>query len=476
VYHFVGPNAADDPQAFRNSIEVYVETLDDMPLLETVLDMQRALSTSGDEAELVYNFAVRFRELVQATEVLDVAVVDAAERTYRVMDRVWLRNPDLSPSSIRRQTAWNVSEDRLPVYQGGFVGSLLGDDWPKLVRDIEPDVDDVLASWIDGPRDALAVPIFVEGRVQEWLMLFRPPGLPLDALQIRTSVSLLNMLSRGAYQIKLTQQIAALHAELESKLNEVARVQQSILPSSLPAVPACEIAVRYRPSDVAGGDFYEFREFGDGSIGIVIADVAGHGPAAAVVMAMLRTAMSIYRRLDMPGNEVVRIINDFMWDGLRDGTFVTAFFLRVDPKSGDVTYANAGHMPAIVRRHDGTIDRLDAEGSVPIGVIPEVESAGGDATLEPGDIIVMYTDGVSDAFSAERELFGEARLKAAIRDAPFDPDGVLDAILTAVDEHSPRNVHADDQCLLAVKYVGMPADTPTIDPSRSAVPMKTPAS
>lgn len=431
-----------------------IESLADMPLIDAVLDMQRALSQARDENELVYGFAKRINKISGVTEILDVAVCDPIQSSFRVMDRLIVTDPNLSLENVRNNSYWDADAKDVPVISGGLVGKIIQGTVPKIARDVHPASDPVLDGWITGPRDALAVPVFYEGNITQWLILFREPGLPLDPVHLRAGIAMFNMLSRGVYQLKLTRQITALHKQLEGKLEEVARIQRSLLPTDIPEHPALDMAVSYRPSDVASGDYYGFRDFDDGAFGIAMADVAGHGPAAAVVMTMLRTAMSIWRNLNLPGGDVVRDINRFMWDSLTDGTFVTAFFLRIHPMTGHVLYANAGHCPPLLRKSDGSFKWLDEEVGPPLGVLPEIETPRGEFILESGDTIILYTDGITEAFNPAKELFGETRLEETVREASGSALAILQAIVKAVDTHAAGRQRIDDQCLLAVQYRG----------------------
>lgn len=429
---------------------MHIETLDDIPLIDAVLEMQRAMSEARTEAELVYAFASRLHEVSGVSEVMDLSVRDLPAGSFRVMDRLQVTDPELSRETVRRNSHWDQPWTEIPVHGGGVVGTLASGTHPKLVRGLDPADDPVLGEWLAGQRDALAIPVYYGGRIDEWLVVFRAPGLPIDPIQLRVSVAILNMLSRSVYQLKLTREVSLLHQQLAEKLEEVARVQRAILPARLPAHPQLEVAASYRPCDSAGGDYYDFSVFEDGSLGLVVADVSGHGPAAAVVMAMLHTAMSIYRGLELPAGNVAQVINRFMADGLTDGTFVTAFFLCLDPTTGRAAYANAGHVPGWLRRVDGTLERLDAGGAPPLGVLPEIESSGGEVVLQPGDVVVVVTDGITEAFDHLRQPFGAAGLADTLRATAGDAHRMLAAILAAVEAHAGDHPQEDDQCVVVV--------------------------
>ncbi len=433
---------------------MHIRSLEDTPSLSVVLDMQRAMSQARTEGELVYGFSRRFHEIAGVSEILDLAVVPDQPDAFRVMDRIDLAKAGDSPLSIRANCRWDEPSDAVPVTHGGLVGALIAGGQPKIGLNLDPAQDPTLADWVDGPRDALAVPVYLQGEINEWLILFREPGLPLDPMQLRVIISVLNMLSRSVYQLKLTRQVSDLRDSLEVKLDEIAGAQQAILPDQLPQHPALDVAVHYRPSDYAGGDYYDFRTFSDGSLGFVIADVAGHGPGAAVVMAMLRTAMMIFRGMDLPTVDVVEKVNRLFVESLGRGTFVTVFFMRIYPETGRVMYVNAGHSPALLLRRNGRVARLDSAGGPPLGIIPDVAIIGGEAQLEPGEAAVLYTDGLTECRSAGNEQFGEARLEAALGAVKGDARELVEAVREAVDDHSRGRDNSDDQCLVVVQLKG----------------------
>jgi sigma-B regulation protein RsbU (phosphoserine phosphatase) len=254
------------------------------------------------------------------------------------------------------------------------------------------------------------------------------------------------------FQVNLIDEITQLHDQLSAQLEEVAEVQRSILPASLPEHPNIDMDVFYRPSDYAGGDYYDFREFDDGSIGMVMADVAGHGPAASIVMAMMRTAMSVHNSLNLGGEKISQIINSFLQDGLRNGTFVTAFFFRLNTETGAVAYSNAGHSPAIRINKAGEISELDAPGNPPLGILPEITPKGAQLQLEPGDTILLYTDGISEVFNANNEQFGVDRLKESLKNNRGNAKKTIQGITHDMDAFRGSHAIRDDQCMLSIVW------------------------
>lgn len=433
-----------------------IQTLDNVPMLGAVLTMQREMSLAETEHELVDSFVRRFHEISGVTELVNLKVVDDEPGAYRVMDRLDLTDPNLSSGQSSRNTRWYDPIDEVPIYRHAFMAEIVAGELPKRATEVDLSTVPGLDGWIEGLRNFVAIPLFAEGRVHEWLLMLRQDSQAPNPMEIRVAIALMNSLSRGIELLVLTREIAALNEKLDGKLHEVARVQQSILPKIKPSHHALSLATSYRPSEHAGGDYYDFREFDDGSFGIAVADVSGHGPAAAVVMAMFRTAMSIDRNLNGSTEAITTVINRYLWDGLDDGTFVTAFFLRIYPESGKAYYANAGHWPALVRRSDGTVDRLDEDASPPIGVLPELETAGGKAELLPGDMVLLYTDGIVEAFNPQDQQFGESRLIDVMSqwspDEPAGPNGLLVQIESALTAHAAGIPFADDRCMVALGF------------------------
>lgn len=430
------------------------QTLDDIPMLAQALDLQRTLSASKDIGELVFTFVDRFHRHYGVSTVMGLRTEGLEGGAFRVMDFIEAA-AGLSPQALVENAKWDLPPHQVPVEQGGLIGQLLQTRSPTLARGIDPAEDPVLARYIQTPCDLVTIPVFHEGVLDEWFLVFREPGAPHDPEHTRLLLSALNMFSRGIHQLRLHDDIASLNQQLDAKLREVAKVQRSILPQQTPAYDTVDIAVDYRPCDLAGGDYYDFRTFDDGAMGVVIADVSGHGPGAAVVMAMLRTAISINRVLDTQAGDVIATINRFMWDGLAEGTFVTACFLKLHPETGQVGYASAGHWPALVRKHDGRVVPLDESSGLPIGIVEDMEVTSGTYQLDPGDTVLLYTDGILEAFNPSDETFGLARLTQTLEaHTPTTARCTLDAVSKAVNAHTQGRKPDDDQCVLALRYIG----------------------
>ncbi len=431
------------------------------PALDAVLDMQRELSQARTADEMFIAFSSHLHHLVGATHLLGLDVRDLPPGEFRISDQIDLINGDLQRHAERWRARCELSETPCQSRRSAVLSPLLESPAPKSLRELDPDDDEVLATMFSGAMDCLAAPIYYGGEVRKWLLVFRSPGEPLTMRQVSTGVANLNLFARSLQQMELSTRVDALNAKLHSEIAKIGRVQRSLLPSSVPCVECLEVAMSYEPCDAAGGDYYDYQLFGDEKnrrVGFVIADVSGHGPAAAVVMAMMRTILNTFRMFGADPANVVPDVNRLLRDGLVEGTFVTAFFVVIDPRTGQASYANAGHNPPRLRRADGTIESIDHDSSYPLGVTDEMESRGHEFTMQPGDTLLLYTDGITEAMNFDDNLFGVSRLDAAVARSNGASQDVIDEVIMAVQSHEAGRPRTDDQCLLAVRYHGAQHD------------------
>jgi len=231
-------------------------------------------------------------------------------------------------------------------------------------------------------------------------------------------------------------------------------VQQALLPREIPKIPGLKIATSYLTSDEAGGDYYDFFPAPNGTWGVVIADVAGHGAAAATVMAMLHAILHGYRGPDFAPDAVLRYANSRLEACRIESTFVTAFFGVYDPATGRLEYARAGHNPPRLKQRDGGgVRAVDGAHGLPLGITRDYEMRSGSLDLRVGDTLVLYTDGITEAFSAEREQFGIHRLDGALVGCSGEPDCVVDSVHKALYKHTRSLAREDDQTIVAIRRV-----------------------
>jgi sigma-B regulation protein RsbU (phosphoserine phosphatase) len=241
---------------------------------------------------------------------------------------------------------------------------------------------------------------------------------------------------------------------LEDELSVGRQIQLGLLPEACPEVEGWEFAALYQPARLVGGDFYDFFELaGDsGQLGLVIADVAGKGVPAALFMALSR---SLIRTVSMSGAHPASTLqraNRMIFKDTRSKLFLTAFYATLDLTTGWLAYANAGHnRPVWVHAGTGEIQELKSRGTV-MGIFEEIEPDEHEINLAPGDVIVCYTDGVTEAVNEAEQLFGVERLHSVIAaHARGSAQELLEAIVQASTSFIGDMPQWDDFTLFVVK-------------------------
>jgi serine phosphatase RsbU (regulator of sigma subunit) len=200
---------------------------------------------------------------------------------------------------------------------------------------------------------------------------------------------------------------------LQQELRMARDIQQALLPKDLPQLEGWKISCRYQPATEVGGDFYDFLELEDGRLGLVVGDATGHGMPAALVMATARSTLRAVAQASESPGEVLRMANDPLFTDIPPNMFITCFYAILDPSSGRLVYANAGHDLPYLHR-GGDAEELRARG-MPLGLMPGMSYEEQEVTLESGDSALFYSDGLVEAHDPKRrEMFGFPRLQMLV--------------------------------------------------------------
>jgi sigma-B regulation protein RsbU (phosphoserine phosphatase) len=246
--------------------------------------------------------------------------------------------------------------------------------------------------------------------------------------------------------------------QLEADLELSQKIQKALLPQHAPDIPGLELAVFSRPAQIVGGDYFDFFHFSDGSHGLAIADVAGHGMSSSLLMASVQTTLrTLVPTTDSPA-DVLRHLNRFFCHNIHVTTFVTLFLARFDPAHRMLTYANAGHNPPLLYRHRANGGDpcvwLQPTGAA-IGLIEEFQISTETVELAHGDILLLYTDGVTEAINAAEDQFGRDRLAVLVRQgADLSAKEVVRRLRQGLQEFTNGQPLADDTTILVAKMNG----------------------
>ncbi|MEK6795143.1 MAG: SpoIIE family protein phosphatase [Spirochaetota bacterium] len=240
---------------------------------------------------------------------------------------------------------------------------------------------------------------------------------------------------------------------IETELSVTARMQNDILPKVFDSGGALDIAAVSIPAKTVGGDFYDFIPLGHGKYGIIIADVSGKGVTAGLFMAISRSILRVHFIETKDPRATLMKSNVLIHEDSKRGIFVTAFAVLVDTKARTLTYSNAGHFEQYIVRRRGGIEEL-REPSKPLGIVPDAVYKNKSIALSPGDRIVLYTDGVTEAVNCHREQFGEERLCAVLAEGgTLASEKLVENILEKVRVFQGKAEQFDDITLVTARLV-----------------------
>jgi len=363
-----------------------------------------------------------------------------------------------------RQDPW-ADWARLPRRSGGLLGEIIARGEPALLTLDGVRADPALGEHAADMRAVVATPIYDGGRALNWAFQFAREASFFDDAALELHMMIANLAGTATRNLVAVNEAHRATSQLRGQFEEVARVQQSLLPKTLPDIPGLSIATSYLTSDEAGGDYYDFFPFEDGRWGILIADVAGHGAAAATVMAMLHAILHAYEGSDTHPHLILEHANSRLVAAGLEGAFTTAFLAIFDPATGEVQFSRAGHNPPRWKHGDsGRVEAIEEAASLPLGVFAPLNATSASIRLSPGDTIVLYTDGITEAFDAQRSMFGVGGLDRALEQCSGLPACVVDSVHGALYRHTGSRRRDDDQTLVAIRYAGLPTQiAPTVD-------------
>ncbi len=312
-----------------------------------------------------------------------------------------------------------------------------------------------LPGWLEkvlGTEKALAFPLNARGRLVGAMVVgsSMENGYALSTRRLNILTGVAHQAATAVVNNHLYHE-AAERNRLERELDVARGIQASLIPAGSPDIPGCSVASYWLAARQVSGDFYDFIPLRDGSWGIVVADVADKGIPAALFMALCRTvlrAVAISRR--DPAEALIRA-NEVINQDTQSDLFVTIFYAIWNHETQQICYANAGHNPPILLRRDGSATSLTAHGMA-LGVVPEVKMKSHTFKFLPGDTLLLYTDGVTEAMNEDYDEFGMGRLRQAALENRHRPARLIAGSITkAVRNHAGDTPQFDDITLVVMK-------------------------
>jgi sigma-B regulation protein RsbU (phosphoserine phosphatase) len=412
--------------------------------LDVIVATMREMSSQTDPQAMVRAYGSRVRQLWPVDRYIALSRRDLPAPKYRITRSSTWPN-DVDP--------WK-EKDRLPVFEGGLLGELLYGDVPRLIDDVVVDESDPAAEYLRGMRSISAIPHYNGGVGLNMAVMMREAPGAFDPEQFPEHVWLSNLFGRATHNLVLSEDLKRAYAIVDRELKIVADIQRSLLPKTIPTIPTLALAAHYQTSHWAGGDYYDFFPLPDGRWGLLIADVSGHGTPAAVMMAITHSIAHAYPGPPDPPARMLNFVNERLAARYTADVeaFVTAFYGIYDPSRRELTYASAGHNPPRLKRcEDGSVASLDGAGGLPLGIVPGLEYPQVTRTLIPGDQIVFYTDGITEATDPSGRMFGLERLDQVLENCHLSADALIQEVLDALDRFTAGEPAGDDRTLLVAK-------------------------
>ena len=342
-------------------------------------------------------------------------------------------------------------EDPMLAQGKGIIGRVINTGQSKVVPDVRVDPD-----YVEGRQETLseiAVPVVLRERVIGAINLESNQLAAFDDNDLEVLCFFADAAAISIEKAVLHRQIVQKEL-LEKELETACEVQSRLLPVGSPGLAGYDIAGVCLPTEEIGGDYFDFIQLPHNRLGVVVADVSGHGIPAALVMTAFRALLRTTGRSYSKPARVARTINELLPEFTGDRHFVTAFYTILNPQDGRIEYTCCGHQPALLVHPDGQTVKLEQRGPA-LGVFRHSNFPSGIAQLAPGEIMALYTDGVVETIAADDQHFGLERLAQVLYQGyHLSAEQLISRVVQETRAFSGSNSYTDDFTLVVIKRQG----------------------
>jgi len=415
--------------------------------LARIVDAMREISTQTDPQQLVQVYRERL---------IDFSEMDG----FLSVSRRGLQAPQYM---ITRSSRWEqegaiknpwTERNELPVLEGGILGELLFANEPRLVQELDIAPDDPAAEFFAGMGSLASIPVFDGGEALNLVVQMRERPHAFDPERFPQMVWMTNLFARATHNLVVSNQLEKAHAELAAEHEAIGAIQRGLLPPGDVVIPNLDVAVHNAPLGPSGGDYHDIFERPDGTWGILVADVSGHGAPAAVLMAITHALAHLYDGPERSPAAMLAHLNEHLADRYvsKTATFVTAFYGVYDPSTRRFVHAVAGHpRPRFYCSVERSVAPTDAPRNLPLGVERDLSYLDHTIDLVPGDRLLIHTDGLNESRDAEGALFGYERTDELLRCRELDPAGVVDSLVKSMQAFMVGRGQEDDCTFLVAE-------------------------
>jgi serine phosphatase RsbU (regulator of sigma subunit) len=405
--------------------------------LSVLNELARAIAVTKSPEETIRRIADRSRRAVQAEQGVITLIDERREELPRTLVR--------------------IATESLGVRQYRFGQALLG--WmiinkkPVIVNNTGSDLRFRGAVWDPSVRSVLCVPMIIRGKLRGILGVYNKKnsgGFTEDDQRLLTIIA-----SQSAQLIenaRLFEEERTL-MRIQRELELASRIQTDLLPKSAPRLVGYDIAGTTIPASKVGSDYFDFIPLAESSIAICVGDVSGKELPAALLMANLQAALRSHTHVATSAKECIALSNAHLRSSMSPDKFATLFYCVLDTRAHRLTYCNAGHEPPFLFKADKKHHRLITGGTV-LGIIDEFVFEEATVAFEPGDILIAYSDGITEAMNENSEQFGEEKLAEFIRqNSEISAAELIGQIIQAVKIHAGASPQHDDITIVVVKRI-----------------------
>jgi sigma-B regulation protein RsbU (phosphoserine phosphatase) len=403
----------------------------------------KELSIQDDPDRLVRVFGLQANMFEPRDGLVTVSHRELEAPWYRIT-RSWLWPEEINP--------WTEAH-RLPLFNRGLLGELLYAGNPAILNHLQVSPDDPGREHLQGMGSLACAPSYEHGKPLNMVVVLRREPNSFQREDLEQLLLNTNLLGRAVSSLLLNHRLQDAYQALDREKDQVGRMQRHLLPTELPRIDGLELASSYHICSRAGGDYYDVLPAPEEQWGFFVADVSGHGTPAAVVMAMIHTLLHAFPGPPMPAVHVLSHINRHLLAVAPEGMFATAFYGIYDPVYRRLRYASAGHPAPLLRRGQGSIRTLEGTAGLPLGVMNEDTWTEREVILQPGDALLLYTDGILEGANSAGEPFGLRRLDQALRLAPARARPLVEHLERHYKAFCNGSPEMDDRTLLAAVAV-----------------------
>lgn len=412
--------------------------------LDFIVQTMREMSAQNDPQEMVRAYGRRIQTMLPSDRRISLS----------------RRGLEFPQFNVTRYSEWGddfnpwKNKHRLPLHSGGILAELIHGEEPRIIDNLNVDSGDPAFEYLKGIHSILALPLYDQGHGLNMVVIGRREVGTFDRDRLPDWVWMSNLFGRATHALVMADELRKTNELLDREMAKVGQIQRTLLPDPLPKIPTLDLAAFYQTSQQAGGDYYDCFPLPDGRYGILVADVSGHGTAAAVVGAMTHGIGHSYPGPDFPPSTMLSYLNERLTRNYtsRIGGFVTGFYGIYCPHDRKLTYSSAGHNPPRLKRcADGSIGSLDGAQSLPLGITDEAIYTDAVQQFVPGDQVVFYTDGITEAMNAHGELFGLERLDEVLENCAVSAEGLIQSVIDSVTQFVDGRPADDDRTMIVAK-------------------------